>query len=209
MASFQIFSLLIFTFVLLITPTLSEILLTEIRSDDRPIIPFVEYEFTHSGHLDLDVTQILLENPTQNPNPDLSQIGFFLCTRDWLHFLEQLQEGEIQCPLQSKFVKLFFTLDKLQPSGDHFSTTVNVTDANQFTLVLANCIPNLKISMNVQYSSMYNENPQTDYLYAVKTPLLPILVLFFLVKRLYHFVVDGLEKEAAAEQLKHDDEVEL
>ncbi|CAK9158231.1 unnamed protein product [Ilex paraguariensis] len=184
MASFQFFSLLIFTFVLLITPTLSEIRLTEIRSDDRPTIPFDEFGFTHSGQLDLDVTQILLEYPTQNPNPDLSQIGFFLCTRDsWLHVLEQLQEGEIHCYLKSNLVKLFFTLDKIRPLDNHFNSTVKVTDANQFTLVLANCIPNLKISMNV-HSSMYNRNPKTGqrvYLSAGKTSLPVIFFLFFLV----------------------------
>ncbi|XP_049410178.1 protein CANDIDATE G-PROTEIN COUPLED RECEPTOR 7-like [Solanum stenotomum] len=174
------FALFTITITLLIAVAVAEIRSTQIRSDSRSTIPFDEFGYTHIGRLNLTATDISFSNQ----KTPLSQLGFFLCTLDaWVHVLEQLQEGEIHCPLESNLIKKVFTFDQLQPSAREFSTSFIVSDANQFTLAFANCMPNLKVSMNV-HSVMYNFNSKTgqlDFLSAGKTALPVIYLLFFIV----------------------------
>ncbi|KAK4734776.1 hypothetical protein R3W88_009037 [Solanum pinnatisectum] len=184
MAALYNSSLFSLVFLLLIATAVAEIRSTQIRSDSRSTIPFDEFGYTHFGRLNLTVTDISFSNPKSGPEPVLSELGFFLVTREaWQHVLEQLQDGDIRCTLQSDLVKRVFTFDQLQPSARQFTTSFSISDANQFTLVFANCMPNLVISMNV-HSVMYNFNPrsgQLDFLSAGKTALPVIYYLFFVV----------------------------
>ncbi|KAK6162249.1 hypothetical protein DH2020_002090 [Rehmannia glutinosa] len=133
-----------------------EIRYSEIRSDDRPIIPFDEFGFTHRGQLELNITQLSLLGPTPDPST-LSQLGFFLCTRDaWIHVLQQIEDGEITCAIGSDAVQKVFTFDHLpSPSTSELNFLFPESDADQYTLVFANCLSQLKVSMNVR-SAMYN-----------------------------------------------------
>ncbi|XP_074319009.1 protein CANDIDATE G-PROTEIN COUPLED RECEPTOR 7-like [Silene latifolia] len=174
---------IIFSLLLLPPYTLSETRLTTLRSDSRPIIPLDEFGFTHSGNLELNGTllSLHLHNPT-NPNPnsnpdsnDLSLVGFFLCTAEsWARVLDQIAVNDIVCPLQSDVVLPVFSFDRLNNGGlTEFNLSVPIHNPNLFSLVFANCIPNLRISMDV-YSSMYNFNSKTlirDYLSAGKSNL--------------------------------------
>ncbi|GFY81794.1 lung seven transmembrane receptor family protein [Actinidia rufa] len=182
-AVYRFLSLLVIGTALLSTTTVAEIRSTEIRSDARSTIPFDEFGFTHSGRLDLNVSRIALSLPDGDPKPDLKRVGFFLCTRDtWIHVLDQVARGEISCPFQSELIKHIFTFDKLQ-NFDRYDSTSNITEANLFTLVFGNCVPNLKVSMSVQ-SAMYNlddTSNRRDYLSAGKTNLPWIYFLFFLI----------------------------
>ncbi|XP_078440206.1 lung seven transmembrane receptor family protein [Wolffia australiana] len=160
---------------------LSEIRSMKIQSDPRPIIPLDEFGFTHTGILELNVSQIALSNP--NPDLDLSQLGFFLSTRDaWFHVLQQIQDSDISCVLQSRLVKIVYTFDrKGQPNS--FSTVFSETDPGQYTIVFANCLSNVQVSMAVR-SSMYNKDSATggrDYLSAGTAMLPQIYFLLFLV----------------------------
>lgn len=175
---------LLFTILsLLLSTTLAEIRVTEIKSDNRPIIPFDEFGFTHHGRLELSVSKISLSNHA--PDLDLSKIGFFLCTRNsWLHVLQQIEDAEISCTLQSHLIQKVFTFQSLNPpSSSSFSTLYNQSDAaDQYTLVFANCLQ-LKISMTVK-SSMYNLDAKTntrDYLSAGKTILPRVYFLLSLI----------------------------
>ncbi|KAB1220468.1 hypothetical protein CJ030_MR3G009928 [Morella rubra] len=183
-ARFVFLSLLL---VLSVSISLAEIRSTEIRSDARPIIPFDEFGFTHTGRLELNVSGISLSNP----NLDLSQVGFFLCTRDsWMRVLQQLEEGEVKCALRSDLVKPVYTFDKLK-NAKGFSTVFSENDADQYTLVFANCFQNqLQVSMDVN-SAMYNldgKSGRRDYLSAGKTILPRVYFLFSLV----YFALAGL-----------------
>lgn len=183
-ARFVFLSLLL---VLSVSISLAEIRSTEIRSDARPIIPFDEFGFTHTGRLELNVSGISLSNP----NLDLSQVGFFLCTRDsWMRVLQQLEEGEVKCALRSDLVKPVYTFDKLK-NAKGFSTVFSENDADQYTLVFANCYQNqLQVSMDVN-SAMYNldgKSGRRDYLSAGKTILPRVYFLFSLV----YFALAGL-----------------
>lgn len=90
-------------------------------------------------------------------------------------------EREIPCSLNSNLIKPVFKFDNL--GGDRIDVSFEAHDANQYTLVFANCVPNLKVSMNVR-SAMYNVEPKTGqrvYLSAGKTSLPSIYFVFFLL----------------------------
>lgn len=72
-----------------------------------------------------------------------------------MHVIGQITEGEIGCALDSDFVKKVVTLDKIPEKADRFGMSFGVTEPNQFTLLFANCVPGLRVSMDV-HSSMYN-----------------------------------------------------
>lgn len=173
---------------LLFSVCFADIRSSDIRSDDRPIIPFDEFGFTHKGQLELNVSHIQFSN--KNPDLDLSRVGFFLCTRDsWLHVLQQIEDGEITCALQSDLIKHVYTFNKLQNGQSSFSILVSENDADQYTLVFANCLNSVKVSMDVQ-SAMYNleRNGNRDYLSAGKTILPRVYFLFSLI----YFILAGL-----------------
>ncbi|KAK4761510.1 hypothetical protein SAY87_029394 [Trapa incisa] len=152
----------------------AEIRFTEVRSDGRPIIPFDEFGFTHSGRLELNVSHISFSFAV--PDSKLGKLGFFLCTRDsWFQVLKQLEDAEISCTLQSDLIKKVFTFDKFQ--GDRSTVTVVFPqiDSDQYTLVFANCLQNpqqpLELTMDVR-SVMYNldgKSGRRDYLSAGRT----------------------------------------
>ncbi|GAB2235778.1 hypothetical protein Droror1_Dr00026219 [Drosera rotundifolia] len=176
--------------LLLIVEINCEIRHTEIRSDSRPIIPFDEFGFTHTGRLNLSVSKISLSSSSSSSG-DRSGLGFFLCTRDsWLHVLAQLEGSDITCALESSLVTPVQRLNSLDPNSDSFEKQMNVTASDQLTLVFANCDANLKVSMNVR-SAMYNVDPKTgvtDYLSAGRTVLPRVYFLFSLV----YFGIAGL-----------------
>lgn len=181
----MVFCVLVFQ---LLSLSSAEIRFNEIRNDNRPIIPFDEFGFTHRGRLELNVSKISLSN--SNPDLDFSKVGFFLCTQDsWLHVLQQLEDGEITCALQSDLIKHVFTFNNLNGKSE-YSTIYSENDADQYTLVFANCLQQLKVSMDVR-SAMYNlegRSNNRDYLSAGKTILPRIYFLFSLI----YFILAGL-----------------
>lgn len=180
-----VFCVLVFQ---LLSLSSAEIRFNEIRNDNRPIIPFDEFGFTHRGRLELNVSKISLSK--SNPDLDFSKVGFFLCTRDsWLHVLQQLEDGEITCALQSDLIKHVFTFNNLNGKSE-YNTIYSENDADQYTLVFANCLQQLKVSMDVR-SAMYNlegRSNNRDYLSAGKTILPRIYFLFSLI----YFTLAGL-----------------
>ncbi|KAM0935039.1 hypothetical protein DsansV1_C29g0207601 [Dioscorea sansibarensis] len=162
----------------------AEIRTSKLRSDARPIIPFDDFGFTHTGTVEISVSELALSDQSL-PHASLSQLGFFLSTRDaWVHVIQQLQNGDISCALQSHLVKPVFILSSLPyPSDNSFSSSFNLSEPGQFTLLFANCLPNLRVSMSVK-SSMFNFDPKSDrraYLSVGLASLPRIYFLFFLV----------------------------
>lgn len=175
--------MMILVLLLLISPSLivAEIRSSKIRNDVRGIIPLDEFGFTHLGRLHLNVSSISFSSDPSTL--DLSRLGFFLCSRDgWVQVLQQIDDSEITCTLNSDAVKLVFTFDSLpSSSSDSFDVAYNISSPDQYTLVFADCLPNLKVSMNLR-SAMFNlENGKSnrrDYLSAGKT-ILPSIYFFF------------------------------
>ncbi|KAI3703490.1 hypothetical protein L1987_73606 [Smallanthus sonchifolius] len=178
-SSFSVTILLLFLTFFISTST-AEIRFTDIRSDPRPIIPFDEFGFTHNGRLELNVTKLSFSSP----DPDLSKLGFFLCTRDsWLQVLQQIEDAEIACALQSNIIKEVYNFNSLAKGATSFNHFFLQSDADQYTLVFANCLPQLKVSMDVR-SAMYNldgRSKSRDYLSAGITVLPRVYFLFFLI----------------------------
>ncbi|KAK9274857.1 hypothetical protein L1049_022111 [Liquidambar formosana] len=182
----RLLSLLLFI-TLSFSPSFAEIRFSEIRSDSRPIIPFDQFGFTHRGRLELNVSQISLSNPSTDL--DFSKVGFFLCTRDtWLRVLQQIDEREITCAVQSELINTVYTFNKLN-GAKRFDIVFSMTNADQYTLVFANCLQQQKISMDV-HSAMYNLEGKSgrDYLSAGKTVLPKVYFLFSLL----YFSMAGL-----------------
>jgi hypothetical protein len=172
----------------LISLSSAEIRHFNIRADSRPIIALDAFGFTHSGRLELNATSIALSNP--NPDLDLSKVGFFLSTRDgWFHVLQQLEDGEISCALQSDVIKPVFTFNNLN-TKDSFNTLYTENEADQYSLVFANCLSDVKTTMSIR-SAMYNlegRSNRRDYLSAGQTVLPRV---FYLLSFVY-FTLAGL-----------------
>ncbi|XP_062074698.1 protein CANDIDATE G-PROTEIN COUPLED RECEPTOR 7-like [Humulus lupulus] len=183
-----------FAFLLSITMAFSlcfaEIRFSEIRNEARPIVPLDEFGFTHKGRLELDVSKISISS--KNSEPKFANVGFFLCTREsWNHVFQQLEDGEADCALRSDMVKKVLTFTSLKtPTGGKLKIVYNETDADQYTLLFANCNPGSTVSMNVR-SAMYNldgKDNVRDYLSAGKTVLPRVYFLF----SLSYFMIAGL-----------------
>ncbi|KAL1568795.1 protein CANDIDATE G-PROTEIN COUPLED RECEPTOR 7-like [Salvia divinorum] len=187
-------SLPLFLLTLLASAALSvaEIRSTQTRSDARPLILLDEFGFTHRGQLELNVSHLSLSGSTPDP-PELSKVGFFLCTIDaWAHVLQQIEDAQINCVLGSDAIKRVFTFDQLpSPAAAAFNFSYAESSADQYTLIFANCLPQLKVSMNVR-SAMYNleggRSNRRDYLSAGKT-ILPRV--YFLLSLIY-FIMAAL-----------------
>ncbi|KAJ4836666.1 hypothetical protein Tsubulata_005541 [Turnera subulata] len=92
-------------------------------------------------------------------------------------------EAEITCALQSDLIKPVFTFNNLKsPDQPSFFTVTHEIDADKYTLVFANCLTDVAVSMDV-LSSMYNleRNGNHDYLSAGPTILHRVYFLLSLV----------------------------
>ncbi|GMJ10929.1 hypothetical protein like AT5G42090 [Hibiscus trionum] len=165
--------LLLLTSLLFISFSFAEIRFADIRSDDRPIIPVDEFQFTHTGRLELNVSQVTLSN--KNADLALSKAGFFLCTPDaWMYVLQQLVIGEITCALDSDLVNVVFDFRSLKGKSS-CDAVFRVNDAERYTLVFANCLDRVNVSMTVR-SEMYNfegKQNRPDYLLSAVETILP------------------------------------
>ncbi|KAL4295741.1 hypothetical protein GQ457_12G011630 [Hibiscus cannabinus] len=182
--SFLVFLLISF----LLSFCLAEIHITEIRSNSRSIIPIDEFLFTHTGRLDLRVSQVTLSNQSYLYS---GKVGFFLSTLDaWMHVLQQLADGEITCALESNLVKLVYDLRSLKEESN-FDIVFHVNDADRFTLVFANCLSQVNVSMTVR-SAMYNlevrQKYRPNYLSADET----ILPSVYFLSSLVYFTLTGI-----------------
>lgn len=180
MAMLRFFFLVMAMVTVMFSLSSAEIRKMEIRSDRRPIIPVDEFGFTHTGRLELNVSRISLSNR----NIDLSKVGFFLCTMEsWPHVLQQLEDSDIGCPLDSNLVKRVYTFNTLPVNSDGFNSLYVETDSDQYSLVFANCYQDLVVSMSVR-SAMYNldgKSLRRDYLSAGRTLLPRVYFLFSLI----------------------------
>ena len=126
----------------------AEIRHSKIRSDYHFIIPFKEFGFTHRGLLEIYVKDSSYKAIKEN-DIDLESMGFFLSARDvWLHVLQDLEHGEICCVLESKLITPLLTFKDLENSFP-FNKNFKELEANQFTLVFANCMCDIVVSMDV------------------------------------------------------------
>ncbi|KAK9039894.1 hypothetical protein V6N11_015079 [Hibiscus sabdariffa] len=126
----------------------------------------------------------------KNPDLDFANVGFFLCTSDaWKRVRKQLVDEKITCALESNLVK-FITDHKFLKVKSSFDTVFRVNNADKYTLILANCLGQVKLSMNVR-SAMYNlegKQNRRDYL-SVGETILPVV---YFLSSLVSFALAGI-----------------
>lgn len=141
-----------------------EIRSTSIRSNDRYfVIPLDEFQFTHNGRLELNVSQVTISN--QIPYYYLDKVGFFVCTRyTWAFLLQQqFADGKVFCALSSPHI--ISDLSSLKGKSS-FNTVFPVHFADHYILAFSNCLDQVNVSMTVR-SAMYNlegNQNRRDYL---------------------------------------------
>ncbi|ERN01131.1 hypothetical protein AMTRI_Chr03g146310 [Amborella trichopoda] len=160
-------------------PSSAEIKSLRIESDSRPMIQFEKFGFTIKGHVLISVSRVSWKSP-KNHVTDLSQMGFFLLSEEQLmQVMIEMEQTDRFCVLSSQYIKYLFSFNDLGPEFNYnHSYPVSVPD--EYSLVFANCNPNVEVSMNV-HTEMYNLEGETkDYLPAGQTQLPKLYFIFFL-----------------------------
>ncbi|XAR52157.1 hypothetical protein NMG60_11020080 [Bertholletia excelsa] len=177
--SVRLLSVLLIACAVFFSGTVAEIRFTKIRCSGRSAIPIDDFGFTDTGFLELNVSQVSYSSEVFQ----LPKVGFFLCTLgSWDNINEEINKGNITCPLDSTYVVKIFTFEEIQKENP-YEKRFNVIHANQFSLFFSNCNENVEVSVDVR-SIMYNLDPTTkrrDYLSAGKSILPSIYFVFFLI----------------------------
>lgn len=146
--------------------TSGEIKKLKIRSDNRPMILFERFGFTHTGQASISVSSVSVISSLATPDP--SGLGFFLLSEESLiQVLIELQQNPNFCVLESNYIQRLFTFRDLSPPpNSSFDRAYPVTSPNEYSLFFANCAPESKVSMDVR-TELYNLDGRVkDYLSA-------------------------------------------
>eukprot|EP00250_Pteridium_aquilinum_P004983 c15157_g1_i1 orf=174-1016(+) len=155
-----------------------------IKDDNRVLIVFEQFGFTPTGHLDLELSNVVWSNTAEVslPSDYLSLMGFFLATDDdWLQVTRELEQTSIACVLQSQAVQLLFTFAEFNGAGPYsVNHTYPFPRANRYLVMFSNCA-GVSVSMTVR-TSMYNmEGDTKDFLSEGQTQLPMLYFCFFWV----------------------------
>lgn len=153
----------------------AEVSTSEIEADKRPIILFDTFGFSEKGHIDMVISDVVLELPENNFVADKSLMGFFIATAE-AELSLQMDFEQGRCVLDDPHVYKLFTLkDAAEAHANNnstpFSFEYSVPDAKEFSLFFANCQRHVRVSMNVKFS-LYNIDllNKVDYLSAGGQP---------------------------------------
>ncbi|KAK1434933.1 hypothetical protein QVD17_00688 [Tagetes erecta] len=171
--------ILIFLFT---TPSTAEIKSLKIRSDNRPMILFEKFGFTHTGNITISVSGISVTSSLSQPDP--SRLGFFLLSEElMIQVVLELQQNPNICVVDSKSVLHLFTFRDLSPPPhSSFHKSFPVTNPNEYSLFFANCNPQSLVTMDVR-TELYNidDGATKDYLSAGQTQLPSLYFIFSLI----------------------------
>ncbi|KAH0995641.1 hypothetical protein GBA52_019505 [Prunus armeniaca] len=165
----------------LVSPTAAEIKSLTISSDNRPMILFEKFGFTHSGHVTIRVSHVSVTSKLSDIDP--SRLGFFLLSEEsLLQVLVEIQQNPQLCVLDSRYITRLFNFRELSPPPlSSFNHSYPVSAPNEYSLFFANCAPETTVSMLVR-TEVYNLDPDgaRDYLSAGLTHLPSLFFVFFL-----------------------------
>ncbi|KAI3823409.1 hypothetical protein L1987_04844 [Smallanthus sonchifolius] len=169
-------------FFLFAAPSTAEIKSIKIRSDNRPMILFEKFGFTHTGNIIVAISAVSATSFLSQPDP--SRYGFFLLSEQSLiQVLHELQQNPNFCIVDSKFIALLFTFRDLYPSPhSSFHKSYPVTYPGEYSLFFANCNPESLVTMDVR-TELFNTDIGTtkNYLSAGLTQLPSLYFIFSLV----------------------------
>ncbi|KAK9157937.1 hypothetical protein Scep_004511 [Stephania cephalantha] len=158
----------------------AEIKNLEIESDNRPMILFEKFGFTHHGFVQIKVSSVSTSSSSSPPDP--SRLGFFLLSEEALiQVLIEIEQTPNFCVLDSHYINPLFTFTDLNSTTLSYQNTYPLTSPNEYSLFFANCAPNSQVSMAV-HTEIYNldDGATKDYLPVGETNL-PSLFFFFAV----------------------------
>lgn len=168
--------------LLLPSPTTAEIKNLKITADNRPMILFEKFGFTHTGIVSVAVSDVLVHSAVITP--ESSRLGFFLLSDESLiQVLIELQQNHNFCVVDSKYIKLLFTFRDLSPPPQsNFSQSYPVDVPNEYSLFFANCASESQVTMNVR-TEVYNldDGHVKDFLSAGLTQLPSLYFIFSLI----------------------------
>lgn len=156
----------------------ADIMRSSIREDNRYIINFEKFGFDKSGSVELHVN-----NPSVLPNNEsvYKSMGFLLTSAEaWTQVVVDEAQHPEHCPLDNRHVLRLFRLDDVFRSADkNFSFTMTVPDANEYTLVFANCEHySYYVSMDVKTVMFNLVGKNRNYLPLGQTQLPSIYLAF-------------------------------
>ncbi|KAI5077858.1 hypothetical protein GOP47_0007682 [Adiantum capillus-veneris] len=151
-----------------------------IKDDSRDLIVLEQFGFTRAGRLEIEVKDVKWSAPSDATPPDdyLQFMGFFLASEDdRLQVSMELEQKIVECVLQSSTIHKIFTFKALK-SGS-YKLSYPAPGSNLYTLMFANCLQGVSISMSVK-TVMYNlEGNTKDYLSEGQTQLPALYFSFF------------------------------
>jgi hypothetical protein len=159
-----------------------------IKDDKRGLIQLERFGYTRRGVLEIQVEDVEWKN--LQPNVPLTYMGFFLATEDdWIQVSRELEQKSIECVLQSTSTRPLFSFAVFQGEKEkRFNHTYGSPGANRYTLMFANCLEGVSVSMSVR-TEIYNmEGTTKDYLSEGETQLPALYFSFFWI----YFVLAGV-----------------
>ncbi|XP_022972573.1 protein GPR107-like [Cucurbita maxima] len=166
---------------LLAASSTAEIKSLKISSDNRPMILFEKFGFTHTGQVSISVKSVSVTTSVGETEP--SRLGFFLLSEEaLLQVLLEIQQNPQFCVLDSHYILRLFTFRDLSPPPQSsFNHSYPVSSPNEYSLFFANCVPESSVSMEVR-TEVYNldRDGSKDYLSAGLTQLPSLYFVFFL-----------------------------
>ncbi|XP_071707376.1 protein CANDIDATE G-PROTEIN COUPLED RECEPTOR 7-like [Rutidosis leptorrhynchoides] len=174
---FSLILLLIFYFF---TPHVTaEIKSLKIKEDNRPMILFEQFGFTHKGFASVAISSVSVTASISKP--DASRLGFFLLSQGSINqVLMELEQNPETCIVNSKFISLLFTFKDLSPPpNSSHNKSYPIGYPGEYSLFFANCNPGSLVSMDV-HTELYNseDGKHRDYLSAGQSQLPSFYFIF-------------------------------
>nr|XP_043633606.1 protein CANDIDATE G-PROTEIN COUPLED RECEPTOR 7-like [Erigeron canadensis] len=173
---------LFFTISFFTQPVTAEIKSLKIDQDNRPMILFEQFGFTHKGFASVSISSVSVTAGLSKPDP--SHLGFFLLSQGSINqVIMELEQKPNSCIIDSKFISLLFTFKDLSPP--HHSSHNKfyaVGYPGEYSLFFANCNPGSLVSMDVR-TELYNsdDGKHKDYLSAGLTMLPAFYFIFSII----------------------------
>lgn len=154
-----------------------------IKSDSRDLIVLERFGYTRTGLLQIQVNDVewSVSEGVSLPANHLAFMGFFLATEDDLmEVRRELDQKLTECVLSSRIIQSLFTFIEFNGASKDKNASYNSPGANLYTLMFANCLSGVSVSMTVT-TSMYNvEGGKKSYLSEGLTQLPTLYFCFFL-----------------------------
>ncbi|KAI3705373.1 hypothetical protein L1987_75609 [Smallanthus sonchifolius] len=177
-----LFPLLLFAFPLFTPPVTAEIKSLTVTEDNRPMILFEKFGFTHKGFTSVTISSVSVTSSLSQPDP--SRLGFFLLSEGSLNqVIMELELTRNPCIIDSKFISLLFTFQDLAPPPH---STINksypIGYPGEYFLLFANCNRGSFVTMDVR-TELYNsyDGKHRDYLSAGQTQLPSLYFIFSVI----------------------------